>query len=112
MRRDDENNSMGLADESLQELSNAEPDKLNSNGDGFSREQIELLRLGRRIRRARKLLGFNQKAFASKCELNRSYFGGVERGESNVTFGILCTICEGLSCDIAAVTKDIPHLSA
>jgi transcriptional regulator with XRE-family HTH domain len=54
-------------------------------------------------------LGFHQKSFATKCELDRSYLGGVERGGRNLTFGVLCTICDGLSCDIAAVSKGIPH---
>ena len=72
-------------------------------------KNVELVRLGRRIRRARKLLGFNQKSFATKCGLDRSYLGGVERGGRNLTFGVLCTICDGLSCDIAAVSKGIPH---
>ena len=73
-------------------------------------KKIELSRLGRRIRRARKLLGLSQEGFATKCGLDRSYLGGVERGDRNVTFGILCTICDGLTCDIAAVTKGIPDL--
>ena len=33
---------------------------------------------------------------------------GVERGERNVTFAILCMICGGLGCDIAALTAGIP----
>ena len=73
--------------------------------------KIELSRLGRRIRRARKLLGLSQEGFATKCGLDRSYLGGVERGDRNVTFGILCAICDGIGCDIAAVTKGIPDLS-
>jgi transcriptional regulator with XRE-family HTH domain len=73
-------------------------------------KKIELSRLGRRIRRARKLLGLSQEGFAMRCGLDRSYLGGVERGDRNVTFGILCTICDGLTCDIAAVTKGIPNL--
>jgi transcriptional regulator with XRE-family HTH domain len=71
-------------------------------------KNVELVTLGHRIRRARKLLGFSQKDFSTKCGLDRSYLGGVERGNRNVTFGVLCTICDGLTCDIAAVTKDIP----
>jgi len=43
------------------------------------------------------------------CGLDRSYFGGVERGERNLTFSSLCQICSGLNCDIAAVTEGIPH---
>jgi|HubBroStandDraft_6_1064221.scaffolds.fasta_scaffold1102034_2 DNA-binding XRE family transcriptional regulator len=73
-------------------------------------KKIELLRLGHRIRRARELLGLSQAGFALKCGLDRSYLGGVERGDRNLTFGVLCAICEALSCDIAAVTKDIPRL--
>jgi transcriptional regulator with XRE-family HTH domain len=73
-------------------------------------KNIELLKLGYRIRGARKVLGYSQKVFAAKCSLDRSYLGGVERGERNVTFGVLCAICVGLECDIAAITKSIPQL--
>jgi transcriptional regulator with XRE-family HTH domain len=73
-----------------------------------SLEHIYLLKLGHRIRSARKVLGYNQKVFAAKCGLNSSYLGGVERGERNITFDVLCAICEGLACDIAAITKFIP----
>jgi transcriptional regulator with XRE-family HTH domain len=72
-------------------------------------KNIELLKLGYRIRGARKVLGYSQKFFAAKCGLDRSYLGGVERGERNLTFGVLCAICVGLECDIAAITKCIPH---
>jgi hypothetical protein len=33
----------------------------------------------------------------------------LERGERNRMFFSLCQICAGLNCDIAAVTKGIPH---
>jgi transcriptional regulator with XRE-family HTH domain len=66
---------------------------------------VELLKLGFRIRAFRKVLGRNQKDFSKQCGLDRSYFGGVERGERNLSFFILCQICAGLNCDIAAVTK-------
>ena len=72
-------------------------------------KNIELLKLGYRIRGARKVLGYSQKVFAAKCGLDRSYLGAVERGERNITFGILCVICMDLKCDIAAITKCIPH---
>jgi Helix-turn-helix len=47
---------------------------------------VELLKLGLRIRASRKMLGLNQKDFSEECGLDRSYFGGVERGERNLTF--------------------------
>jgi len=70
---------------------------------------VELLKLGLRIRASRKNLGRSQKDFSSQCGLDRSYFGGVERGERNLTFSSLCQICSGLQCDIAFVTEGIPH---
>ena len=48
-------------------------------------KNIELLKLGYRIRGARKVLGYSQKVFAAKCGLDRSYLGAVERGERNIT---------------------------
>ena len=69
---------------------------------------VELLKLGLRIRAFRKVLGRSQKDFAEQCGLDRSYFGGVERGERNLTFFSLCEICAGLDCDIAALTRGIP----
>jgi transcriptional regulator with XRE-family HTH domain len=68
----------------------------------------ELSRLGFRIQRERKLRGYSQHAFADKCGLDRSYLGEIERGDHDIKFAVLCAICEGLSCDIAGLTKDIP----
>lgn len=70
----------------------------------------EIFTLGRRIRRARILLGYTEKDFAAKCNLDRSYLSGVERGECDVTFAVLCAVCEALTCDIATITKGIPRL--
>jgi transcriptional regulator with XRE-family HTH domain len=72
-------------------------------------DNVELLRLGRRIHAERKILGFSQNGFAKECGLNTSYFGGIERGKRNLTFAILCKICNGLHCDIANVTQGIPR---
>src|SRR5882724_9099035 len=66
----------------------------------MANDNVELLRLGRRIQAERKTLGFSQNDFAKDCGLNRSFFGGIERGERNLTFAILCKICNGLHCDI------------
>ena len=74
-------------------------------------DNVELLRLGRRIQTERKRLGLTQDGFARDCGLNRSHFGGIERGERNLTFLILCKICSQLRCDVARVTQGIPRLS-
>jgi transcriptional regulator with XRE-family HTH domain len=66
--------------------------------------------LGNRIREKRKVHGWTQEELADKANIDRSYIGGVERGERNLTFNVLCQICEALRCDVAALTKGIPEL--
>jgi hypothetical protein len=39
-------------------------------------DNVELLRLGRRIQAECKIPGFSQNGFAKDCGLNRSHFGG------------------------------------
>ncbi|WP_362919545.1 helix-turn-helix domain-containing protein [Comamonas thiooxydans] len=40
---------------------------------------------GQAVRECRRARGFSQEGFAHYCGLDRSYMGGVERGERNVT---------------------------
>ena len=39
---------------------------------------------GKALRRRRHKLGVSQEEFADMCELDRTYIGGIERGERNV----------------------------
>lgn len=73
-------------------------------------ETEDLGTLGIRIRERRKTLGLTQEELASKADIDRSYIGGVERGERNVTFTTLCTICIALECDVATLTRGLPEL--
>jgi DNA-binding XRE family transcriptional regulator len=43
------------------------------------------IRFGKAIRNRRKKLGVSQEEFADMCELDRTYLGGVERGERNLS---------------------------
>jgi hypothetical protein len=74
--------------------------------------KVELLKLGRRIKAFRKILGRKQMDFCERCGLERSHFDEIERGKRNLTFSNLCQICDGLKCDIATITRGIPHLLA
>ena len=69
----------------------------------------EILRvLGARIRAQRKLLGWTQEELADNAAIDRSYIGGVERGQRNLTITMLCQICSAMGCDVASLTKDLP----
>jgi transcriptional regulator with XRE-family HTH domain len=50
----------------------------------------------------------SQEQLALQAEVDRSYVGGIERGERNVSFLTLVKIAECLDCDIAKFTKHIP----
>jgi transcriptional regulator with XRE-family HTH domain len=41
-------------------------------------------RFGKTIRQRRHKLGVSQETFADLCGLDRTYLGGIERGERNV----------------------------
>jgi transcriptional regulator with XRE-family HTH domain len=65
--------------------------------------------LGQRIRDARKGRSLTQEELAYESDIDRSYIGGVERGERNLSFDKLCEIARALGCDVAALTKDLPE---
>ncbi|MDR1937286.1 MAG: helix-turn-helix domain-containing protein [Tannerellaceae bacterium] len=68
-----------------------------------------LIKLGNRIRELRKGKGLSQEQLALNAEVDRSYIGGIERGERNVSFLTLVKIAICLECDIAEFTKGIPN---
>ena len=50
----------------------------------FAKDPV-LIALGDAIRRARSGVGLSQEALAVDAELDRSYVGGIERGQHNLT---------------------------
>ena len=72
-------------------------------------KNILLTALGSRLRTVRESLGMTQESLANEAGLDRSYIGGVERGERNISFLILCQIAAVLKIDIASLTKGIPE---
>ena len=71
-------------------------------------EKAILHELGKRIRAQRKSIGLTQEALALVANVDRSYYGAVERGERNITFTVLCRLCLALQCDVAFLTGALP----
>jgi transcriptional regulator with XRE-family HTH domain len=55
-----------------------------------------LRRLGAAVRAARADTGLSQDRFAAAAGLDRTYFGGLERGERNVGFKALVKVRKAL----------------
>jgi transcriptional regulator with XRE-family HTH domain len=65
------------------------------------------IRFGRALRRRREKLGVSQEAFADMCELDRSYIGGIERGERNVALVNIEKIAKTLRLSIAQLFQGV-----
>ena len=65
------------------------------------------IRFGRVLRRRREKLGVSQEAFADMCQLDRSYIGGIERGERNVALVNIEKIAKTLRLTIAELFRGV-----
>jgi len=64
-----------------------------------------LVALGMEIRRARAGAGISQEALAVDAGLDRSYVGGIERGEHNLTIMSVTKIAEALKVKPSALLE-------
>ncbi len=65
-----------------------------------------LVALGDTVRRARLDLGMSQEMLALEAELDRSYVGGIERGEHSLTLINLAKIAGALGLKPSALIQD------
>jgi transcriptional regulator with XRE-family HTH domain len=63
--------------------------------------------LGSRIRELRLKKGFSQESFADHCGLHRTYMGGIERGERNLTMQTVMTVARGLGLTMSELFSGI-----
>ncbi len=66
------------------------------------RKRADILeRFGLRVRELRKGRGYTQETFAAACELDRTYIGGIERGERNVALRNIEAMADALGVTLA-----------
>jgi transcriptional regulator with XRE-family HTH domain len=70
-------------------------------------KDARLVKIGERIRTARRALKWSQEDLADKAGIDRSYIGGVERGERNLSFTTLCKIVSVLGVTVSRLTEGI-----
>ncbi|QDT86381.1 helix-turn-helix domain-containing protein [Gimesia chilikensis] len=66
-----------------------------------------LKRFGERVRELRKEQGYSQENFAYACELDRTYVGGIERGERNVALRNIERIADTLGISVAELMDGV-----
>jgi transcriptional regulator with XRE-family HTH domain len=62
-------------------------------------------RVGRHLRAHRQAHGFSQEAFADELGVHRTYMGGIERGERNLTLKSLERIAARIDVDPLALLQ-------
>lgn len=67
----------------------------------------ELIRLGNNIRKLRARAGISQEDLAFQAGLDRTYLGGAERGERNLTVLSLLKICRPLKVSLSVLLEGV-----
>lgn len=70
-------------------------------------KQPDLLAFGEAVRRRRKAMGFSQEAFGDECGIDRSYMGGIERGEHNLALVNILKIVRTLGVQPSEFFRDL-----
>lgn len=72
------------------------------------RDSADILkRFGQRVRQLRKDAGYSQESFADKCGLDRTYMGGIERGERNVALRNIYRIAHALDISLSELMEGV-----
>jgi transcriptional regulator with XRE-family HTH domain len=66
-----------------------------------------LIRFGTVVRSLRKEKGLSQESLAQLSGLHRTYIGGIERGERNVSLKNISIICSALGISIADFLREV-----
>ena len=66
-----------------------------------------LIRFGRRVRELRTAQGYSQEGFAAACGVDRTYMGGIERGERNLALRNIERIAVALGLSLGELMRDV-----
>lgn len=70
-----------------------------------------LIKIGQKIRESRKSKGYSQESFADEVGLDRTYMGGIERGERNIATINLIRIAVALKVEVGDLFPSTKILS-
>lgn len=70
-------------------------------------EEAILKRFGANVRARRESRGVSQEAFADEAGLDRTYIGGIERGERNPTLLSARRVARALNATLSELCKGI-----
>jgi transcriptional regulator with XRE-family HTH domain len=65
------------------------------------------IRFGKALRRRRGSLGVSQEEFADLCGLDRTYVGGIERGERNVSLVNIEKVAKALEISVSELFRGV-----
>ena len=68
---------------------------------------MELVELGKRIRKYRNKMGISQEDFALLIGMDRTYYSSVENGKHNITIMNLKKISDGLKITLSELLKNM-----
>ena len=77
------------------------------DGEAAFKHADILERFGQRVRELRKQQGYSQEGFAAACDLDRTYVGGIERGERNVALRNIETIAQTLGITLSELMEGL-----
>ena len=76
----------------------------------MKRKHPALIKLGQKIRNLRKAKEFSQEGFADEVGVDRTYMGGIERGERNIAAINIIRIAKALKVEVGELFPPIKSL--
>lgn len=61
------------------------------------------IQFGHHVRQVRQAKGWSQEDLAERCNLDRTYIGGIERGERNISIVNIAKIAHALDLSLSEI---------